>query len=283
MSRTSLRIVDMACVGPWGDTIEGMASYIEAPALQAQAAAAQVPGFIESAFPPLVYQMIRSHMDSGNVRDPARLAIVLASALGDTGTADCASRNLLAGQVHNPLLFYQSVPNSILGYAARQYGLTGLMTALAHAGDGLSALLETAMLYSELPDVEQVLIIGVELRSDRADELLAELTEGKAMRACDQAVSLLLERSSGEDVSEAGSSEARVWADDTTAVVYIEEVRGQSAADSSDRPARPLAGNQGLADLAIAASRISRGEMAAPAAVYDDLFGGGGYAVTLNR
>ncbi|WP_128657358.1 beta-ketoacyl synthase chain length factor, partial [Paenibacillus sp. 598K] len=227
---------------------------------------AQVPGFIESAFPPLVYQMIRSHMDSGNVRDPARLAIVLASALGDTGTSDRASRNLLAGQVHNPLLFYQSVPNSILGYAARQYGLTGLMTTLAHAGDGLSALLEMAMLYSELPDVEQVLVIGVELRSDRADELLAELTEGDAMRACDHAVALLLERSSGDG-----------------AAVYIEEVGGQSAADSSDRPARPLAGNQGLADLAIAASRISRGEMAAPAAVYDDLFGGGGYAVTLNR
>lgn len=157
------------------------------------------------------------------------------------------------------------------------------------------------MLYSELPDVEQVLIIGVELRSERADELLAELTEGEAMPSCEHAVSLLLERSSGKDASEAGSSEARAWTDDTataggsgtlsvltqgsaaSVTVYIEEVRGQSAADSSDRPARPLAGNQGLADLAIAASRISRGEMAAPAAVYDDLFGGGGYAVTLNR
>lgn len=315
MSETALRIVASACAGPWGHTIEEMAAYIEARSQQEgkalrsdaepplAAELAPVPGFIESAFNPLVYRMIQTHMESGGIRRPEKLAIVLASAFGDTTTADSASRNLLAGQVHNPLLFYQSVPNSILGYASRQFGLTGQMTALAHQGDGLSALLELAALYSELPSVEQVLVIGVELRSERADELLAELAgEAAGMRSCDQAVSLLLERNElvegPAEVSDGSGSkhdDRNGASRDRGPMVCMGEVRWQSAvsgapaaqtasaADSGVRRPRPLAGNQGLAELAIAAERISRGEMTAPATVYDDRFGGGGYAVTLNR
>lgn len=307
MSRGCLRVIASTCVGPWGETVEGMANYIESWSQQASAASAAtsadmelpltaelapVPGFIESTFNPLVYRIIQMHLESGNIHQPEKLAIILASAMGDTATADCASRNLLAGQVHNPLLFYQSVPNSILGYASRQFGFTGRMTALAHQGDGLSALLEIATLYSELPDVGQVLVIGVELHSTRADELLAELSgDAAAMRSCDHAVSLLLERSANVDAPPDRSADQEdehgcvdAYGSGDMAMVCISEIESRRSENTDGvRRARPLSGNQGLAEVAIAAERMSRGEMTGPAVVYDDRFGGGGYAVTLNR
>ncbi|KQO18029.1 hypothetical protein [Paenibacillus sp. Leaf72] len=273
-----LKLTATACIGPWGHSIEGLADYadmLKAEEEQARSIAIEpVPGFIESAFNPMVYQILKNHVESGTIRSHQKLAILLGSAFGDTATADRASQNLLQGKVHNPLLFYQSVPNSILGYASKQFGFTGMISAVSHFGNGLVSLLDLAEIYMDQPDVEQVLVIGVELQSSRSDELLAELVDSEAaMRSCDHAISLLLECAKGDDFSDSGEE----------LLIYIEAVESLTEPLSTEPPVRPFAGNQGLADLVIAVDRLKNREVAAPVIIYDYEFGGGCHAIKLNR
>jgi hypothetical protein len=94
-----------------------------------------------------------------NRTEPEPTGIVLVSLHGDTTTADLASRGLLQGKRRNPLLFYQSVPSSILGYVSAKYGITGPMITVS-AGDG--ALDEGLRLASfMLASVRSVLLLSV--------------------------------------------------------------------------------------------------------------------------
>jgi hypothetical protein len=134
----------------------------------------RLPGFVESAFSPLSYEVSRRCLtespDGGTSRSSeaesgggTRTAVALASLTGDTTTADLASRRMVSGKVHNPLLFMQATPNSVLGHISREFGITGQMFSVSTLGDPVTELLMLADLLLEEPELDRVLVLGVEL------------------------------------------------------------------------------------------------------------------------
>ncbi|MCX4907357.1 hypothetical protein [Streptomyces sp. NBC_00878] len=150
----------------------------------------RLPGFVESAFSPLAYEAARQCLaerpDGGTSRSSeaesgggSRTAVALASTTGDTTTADLASRRMVSGRVHNPLLFMQATPNSVLGYLSREFGITGQMFSLSTLDDPVTELLAMADLLLEDPEVDRVLVVGVELGgSERLAAAYEELAGG---------------------------------------------------------------------------------------------------------
>ncbi|MGY1499507.1 hypothetical protein ACW4TU_23485 [Streptomyces sp. QTS52] len=122
----------------------------------------KLPGFVESAFSPLAYE-VSSRCLTARPGDNARTAVALASLTGDTTTADLASRRMVSGRVHNPLLFMQATANSVLGHMSREFGITGQMFSLSALGDPLTELLAMADLLLEDPELDRVLVLAVEL------------------------------------------------------------------------------------------------------------------------
>jgi hypothetical protein len=122
----------------------------------------RLPGFVESAFSPLAYEVSRQCL-AERPGDGSRTAVVLASLMGDTTTADLASRRMVSGQVHNPLLFMQATANSVLGYTSREFGITGQMFSLSTLDDPVAELLAMGDLLLEDPELDRVLVLGVEL------------------------------------------------------------------------------------------------------------------------
>ena len=122
----------------------------------------RLPGFVESAFSPLAYEVSRQCLTE-RPGDGSRTAVALASLMGDTTTADLASRRMVAGQVHNPLLFMQATANSVLGYTSREFGITGQTFSLSTLDDPVTELLAMADLLLEDPELDRVLVLGVEL------------------------------------------------------------------------------------------------------------------------
>jgi len=160
---------------------------------------APLPGFVESVFSPLVFDASRRCLDAHPV-DGARTAVVLASLMGDTVTADLASRRLVAGRVHNPMLFMQATANSVLGYLSREFGITGQQLSLSTLDDPLAESLAMADVLLDEPDLEWVLVIGVELAGgDRVAAVRGELAGGEAAQG-DLAVAVLLGREGGPAV-----------------------------------------------------------------------------------
>ncbi|MEU9190351.1 hypothetical protein AB0D14_38710 [Streptomyces sp. NPDC048484] len=119
-------------------------------------------GFVESSFSPLAYEVSRLCLTE-RPGDGSRTAVALASLMGDTITADLASRRMVSGQVHNPMLFMQATPNSILGYVSREFGITGQMFSLSTLDDPVAELLAMADLLLEDPGLDRVLVLAVEL------------------------------------------------------------------------------------------------------------------------
>ncbi|MEU9874960.1 hypothetical protein [Streptomyces phaeochromogenes] len=159
----------------------------------------RLPGFVESAFSPLAYEAARlclaERPDGGTSRSGgtsrpeaggeaesgggSRTAVALASTAGDTTTADLASSRMVSGRVHNPLLFMQATPNSVLGYLSREFGITGQMFSLSTLDDPLTELLSMADLLLEDPEVDRVLVVGVELGGgERLAAVYEELADG---------------------------------------------------------------------------------------------------------
>lgn len=148
----------------------------------------RLPGFVESAFSPLAYEVSRlcltERPDGGTSRlseaesgGGSRTAVVLASLLGDSTTADLASTRMVSGKVHNPLLFMQATPNSVLGHTSREFGITGQMFSVSTLDDPVTELLAMADLLLEDPELERVLVLGVELGGgERVTALYRELT-----------------------------------------------------------------------------------------------------------
>ncbi|MFC8197742.1 hypothetical protein ACFUTV_20355 [Streptomyces sp. NPDC057298] len=122
----------------------------------------RLPGFVESAFSPLAYDVARQCL-TGHPGDGTRTAVALASLTGDTTTADLASRRMVSGRVHNPLLFMQATPNSVLGHISKEFGITGQMLSLSGVEDPVAELLSMADLLLEDPELDRVLALGVEL------------------------------------------------------------------------------------------------------------------------
>ncbi|QYX80920.1 hypothetical protein [Streptomyces akebiae] len=123
----------------------------------------RLPGFVESAFSPLVYEVAARCLTERPGGGGSRTAVVLASLMGDTTTADLASRRVVSGRVHNPLLFMQATANSVLGHLSREFGITGQMFSLSTLDDPVTELLAMADLLLEDPELDQVLVVGVEL------------------------------------------------------------------------------------------------------------------------
>ncbi|MGA5507457.1 hypothetical protein [Streptomyces umbrinus] len=137
----------------------------------------RLPGFVESAFSPLAYEAARLCL-AERPGDGSHTAVALASTAGDTTTADLASRRMVSGRVHNPLLFMQATPNSVLGYLSREFGITGQMFSLSTLDDPVTELLSMADLLLEDPEVDRVLALGVELGgSERLTAMYEELAD----------------------------------------------------------------------------------------------------------
>ncbi|MGW7050432.1 ketosynthase [Streptomyces sp. NPDC054887] len=192
-TRSERLLVSEALVVPSGVTVGG--TTVE------PAEARRVPGFVESAFSPLVNAVIgRCLADvtggAGFGDDGARTGLVLATLLGDSATADLGSRLLASGRVANPLLFFQSVPTTILGVVARDYGITGPTTCVALRGDLRGEALD--LVDTILDDgMDQVLLVGVELAMEsRSLSAHAQLTDGRHVGAAqvDAAVAFLIRR-----------------------------------------------------------------------------------------
>ncbi|MFE7273470.1 hypothetical protein [Streptomyces sp. NPDC057623] len=136
----------------------------------------RLPGFVESAFSPLAYEVSRQCLTE-RPGDGSRTAVALAALLGDTTTADLASRRMVSGKVHNPLLFMQATPNSVLGHTSREFGITGQMFSVSTLDDPVTELLAMADLLLEDPELDRVLVLGVELGGgERLAALYRELT-----------------------------------------------------------------------------------------------------------
>ncbi|MFC5718949.1 hypothetical protein ACFP1Z_01980 [Streptomyces gamaensis] len=127
-----------------------------------------IPGFVLSVFSPLVNEAARRCLADPRVGEVAgpRTALLLGSVYGDSTTSDTASRNLVAGDVRNPLLFYQSVPTTVLGNIARDHGITGPTISLSATGDPRHELRETAELLFLTDEVDAALLITVELAAN---------------------------------------------------------------------------------------------------------------------
>ncbi|MGC0398828.1 hypothetical protein RKD27_001472 [Streptomyces sp. SAI-126] len=190
-------IAGAACRTPWGEAAAGLpgAADTELP---------KVVGFVVSRFSPLVHDVVTACLGAPGTPDDLvgdlgpRTAIVLATLYGDTTTTDTATQRLVAGQVHSPLLFFQSVTTSILGHLTKRYGITGQLTCLSAGGDLAADALRTADLLLDQDDVEQVLVIGVETepgeRATWVHERIAAEDGLDALPAGDAAVALLLRR-----------------------------------------------------------------------------------------
>ncbi|MGW0839903.1 hypothetical protein ACWD26_07035 [Streptomyces sp. NPDC002787] len=201
----------------------------------------RLPGFVESAFSPLAYE-VAARCLTERPGDGSRTAVALASLMGDTTTADLASRRVVSGRVHNPLLFMQATANSVLGHISREFGITGQMFSLSTLDDPVTELLAMADLLLEDPELDQVLVAGVELGGgERLAAVHRELSADGALPVPDLpesaalAVAVLLARP------------------DTGAPVTVR----CAEADGEAAPRAPHPGSvQGLFDLAAAHRRL---------------------------
>ncbi len=197
--------VATACIGPWGDDLAALERWI-AGGETAPAQVREPAGFIASRFSPLVYTAVSRCLDAaGADLDGARTGVVLASVLGDTTTADVASRNLAEGRVHNPLLFYQSVPTSILGYLGRERGIRGPLACVSAGADAAERARELAELTLAAGDADAVLVLYAELRLDARSRRVHGALRGGALGelGCedDLVVCLLLRRTGDADAN----------------------------------------------------------------------------------
>jgi hypothetical protein len=175
------------------------------------ASAPPVPGFVDSAFSPLVHQAVTRCL-SARPGDGARTALVLGSAMGDATTLDSGSRLLVAGQMHNALLFMQSTANAVLGRISCDFGVTGPLLSLSVDGDLADELLDTAELLLADEEVDRVVVVGVELAAT-GRAAAAHRGLGTLPPAADRAVAVLIER--GDPLPRAPRDAART--DDTPA------------------------------------------------------------------
>lgn len=202
LPRRPLTVVAGACRAPWGAAADGLPGAAP-PALP------NVPGFVTSRFSPLVAAAVDACLGGPDGdRDPVagrgeRTAIVLATMCGDTTTTDTATRRMVAGQVHSPLLFFQSVTTSVLGHLGRRYGITGPVGCVSD-GAGLAAeALRLAEVVLDDPWLEQVLVVGVDVAAEERVTWAREHTDrtyplGPLPRG-DAVVALLLRRGDEAD------------------------------------------------------------------------------------
>ncbi|WP_431999750.1 beta-ketoacyl synthase chain length factor [Streptomyces sioyaensis] len=131
----------------------------------------KLPGFVVSSFSPLVAE-VADRVLRGHYGDPsaaagqgARTAVVLVSRLGDVATDRAVAAAVDAGRPVQPLLFFQSVPNSVLGHVTTQWQLHGPVVCFSPEGDPEEAALEYADLLFADDEADRALLVLVELAS----------------------------------------------------------------------------------------------------------------------
>jgi hypothetical protein len=124
-----------------------------------------VPGFIVSSFNPLaahLAELCLLQYFGAAPADQARgraTAIVLASTTGDVATAAAVARAVDKGRPVQPLLFYQSNPNAVVGHIAARWGLEGPVTCTVPARRGLADAMDSAGLLIGGGEAEAALVI----------------------------------------------------------------------------------------------------------------------------
>jgi len=196
-----MRVRQCSAVGPWGQT-PGLPDWLAAgdfgPDQPATPALPNLVGFAKSPFLNLTRHTMAECLAGWHPGgdQPAALGIVLASVLGDLTSANQASRSVAVGEVPVPMLFYQSVPVSVLGRLSIEFPLSGPLICLSGGPELCESALECAeeMLADGL---EAVLVGYTEAGQDRwrpaAATALAELWGQPVVPVWDCAVSLLLE------------------------------------------------------------------------------------------
>lgn len=159
----------------------------------------KVPGFVESSFSPLIRAVVARCLDGEPLGDDgATTALVLATTFGDATTSDLGSRLLTSGQVANPLLFYQSVPTTILGVIARDFGITGPTMCFSARSDLRGEALDLVDVLLADEGVDQVLLVAADLGADararRVAEELAARNVPLPLTTSDTAVAFLIRR-----------------------------------------------------------------------------------------
>lgn len=127
-----------------------------------------LPGFVLSPFNPLVAAVADRCLTRRHGTRPApaqrgeQTAIVLVSASGDRTSTVHVRDIVAAGDRPGPLLFYQSVPNSVVGHVAARWGLGGPVVCLCPVDDAEEAGRDEAMELLRGGEAAEVLLIRVE-------------------------------------------------------------------------------------------------------------------------
>ena len=148
----------------------------------------QIPGFVVSSFNPLVAEVAERCLRQVYGEPPVppdagrSLATVVVSASGDLASAQHVARTVDSGSRVGPLMFFQSVPNSIAGHVAARWGLGGPVVCLSPVGDPMADGLAQAALLIEDGDATAALVVLVEQSPvvDQQAAAAAVLVDGRA-------------------------------------------------------------------------------------------------------
>jgi hypothetical protein len=117
-------------------------------------------GFIVSTFSPLLAEVADRVLGRPGEPSPGLVtALVIVTARGDvTSAADVATAVDAGGRV-GPLMFFQAVPNTVVGYVAARWGLTGPVVCVDDIGTGL----DVARLLTDDADADEALVVWLDL------------------------------------------------------------------------------------------------------------------------
>jgi len=131
------------------------------PETDADGEVTALAGFIESDFSPLLAQVATRAL-RGRAQQQASgtvTAIVIVTSLGDITSATRVAAAVDAGERVPPLQFFQSVPNSVAGYLAARWHLTGPVVCVSETTAGL----DVAALLIDDADADEALVVCVDL------------------------------------------------------------------------------------------------------------------------
>ncbi|MFE1101161.1 hypothetical protein ACFW4K_11620 [Nocardiopsis alba] len=127
-----------------------------------------VPGFMGSRLVPLTVHVAGLCLGRAYGRSPAtperseRTGVLLVTARGDVENGIAIARAVDGGRRASPLLFFQSIPNSVLGHITGKWGLGGPVLCTSPAGDPWAEALEICRGLIESGDADEILAITAE-------------------------------------------------------------------------------------------------------------------------
>ena len=150
-----------------GLTLTSSASW---PETDADVKVTALAGFVESNFSPLLAEVAgralgRRDQPQSPTAVTAVTAVVMVTARNDVTSATRVAAAVDAGERVLPLLFFQSVPNSVAGYLAARWRLTGPVVCVS----GIRAGLDVAALLIEDADADEALVVCVDLAVNGGD------------------------------------------------------------------------------------------------------------------